>query len=55
MEPVIAAKYTAGKTPVLNINRIENGRRFWLATYRVNGKREARKVAAQFNAKPWNF
>lgn len=52
---ITAAEYTAGKQPQVNINIIKNGRRSWVATYRVTGKREARKVAAQFNAQPWNF
>jgi len=51
----IAAEYTSGKQPRLSITQIENGRRTFLSTHPVSGKREARAVAAKFNAKPWNF
>ena len=27
----------------------------WTHLFRVDGKRQARAVAAQHNAKPWNF
>lgn len=37
------------------INEIVGGRRRQISTHTVSGKREARAVAAQFNAKPWNF
>lgn len=55
---VIAAEYTNGTNrypPTLYINRIENGRRSNIAAITVSGKREARKVAEEYNATPWNF
>lgn len=56
--PIIAAYFTNGSTirpAQLDINRIENGRRELIEVRTVSGKREARAVAAQFNATPWNF
>jgi len=56
---VIAAEYTQGSrriSPMVFISKIENGNREILVdSIAVSGKREARKVAAQFNAQPWNF
>lgn len=55
---MIAAEYTNGTakiSPVLWITKIENGRRELLQSYSVSGKREARKLAAELNAKCWNF
>lgn len=55
---MIAAEYTNGTakiSPVLWITKIENGRRELIQSYSVSGKREARKLAAELNAKPWNF
>jgi hypothetical protein len=40
---------------VLTINVIEEGRRNFIAEHKVDGKRAARAIAAQYNAKPWNF
>jgi hypothetical protein len=37
------------------IRVIENGRRHFIAEHKVDGKRAARAIAAQYNAKPWNF
>lgn len=56
--PILAAEFTSGSTvrpAQVVINRIADGRREWIATATVAGKREARAIAAQFNAKPWNF
>jgi len=39
----------------LTISVIEEGRRHFIAEHKVDGKRAARAVAAQYNAKPWNF
>ena len=53
-----AAEYTNGTakiSPMLFITKIENGRREYLNSYAVSGKREARKLANELNAKPWNF
>lgn len=58
MAPILAAEFTNGskaRPPQVVINRIADGRREWIATATVAGKREARAIAAQFNAKPWNF
>ena len=55
---MIAAEYTNGTakiSPMLFITKIENGRREFLQSYSVSGKREARKLAAELNAKCWNF
>jgi hypothetical protein len=55
---VIAAEYTNGTkryAPTLYINRIEDGRRSNIVAITVSGKREARKVAKEYNATPWNF
>lgn len=55
---MIAAEYTNGTakvSPMLFITKIENGRREYINGYSVSGKREARKLAVQLNAKPWNF
>ena len=53
---MIDAHYTKGNQPTLDIAVTTNGRRAWLAIgIKVSGKREARKVASDFNATPWNF
>jgi hypothetical protein len=56
--PTIAAEFTNGskaRSAQLSITRIANGRRERVATFDVAGKREARALAAQHNAQPWNF
>lgn len=58
MESVLAAEYTTGTNrypPTLYINQITNGRRSNVAAYNVSGKREARQLAKQHGATPWNF
>lgn len=53
---MLEAHYTTGKQPTLCIATTVNGQRKWIAErIAVAGKREARKVAAQHNATPWNF
>jgi len=55
---MFAAEYTNGTakiSPMLFITKIQNGRREYVNGYSVSGKREARKLAAELNAKPWNF
>lgn len=37
------------------ITVIDNGRRTIIAEHKVDGKRAARAIAAQYNAEPWNF
>ena len=57
-DTVLAAEYTTGTNkypPTLYINRIANGRRSSVAAFAVRGKREARQLAKQYGAKPWNF
>ena len=39
----------------ITISVIEDGRRHFIAEHKVDGKRAARAIAAQYNAKPWNF
>jgi acyl-CoA thioesterase len=58
MESILAAEYTVGSKrypPTLYINRITNGRRSSVAAFTVSGKREARQLAKQQGAEPWNF
>lgn len=58
MQEVLAAEYTTGTNrypPTLYINRIADGRRSNVAAYNVSGKREARQLAKQHGAMPWNF
>ena len=55
---VLAAEYTTGTNrypPTLYINRITDGRRSNVVAYNVSGKREARQLAKQHGATPWNF
>lgn len=53
---VLAAEYTrAAKGGVLSFCEIDGGRRKWLGSQNVAGKREARALAAAQNATPWNF
>ena len=55
---VIAAEYTNGTNrypPTLYINKIVDGRRSNIAAITVSGKPEARKVAKEYDATPWNF
>jgi hypothetical protein len=40
---------------VVNIDIIDAGRRTPIAEHPVEGKREARLIAAQYDAQPWNF
>ena len=58
MESILAAEYTVGSKrypPTLYINRITDGRRSNVAAFNVSGKREARKLAKEQGAEPWNF
>ena len=58
MQDILAAEYTTGTNrypPTLYINRIADGRRSNVAAYNVSGKREARQLAKQHGAMPWNF
>lgn len=55
---VLAAEYTTGTKrygPTLYINRIADGRRSNVIAFNVSGKREARQLAKQYGAQPWNF
>ena len=55
---ILAAEYTVGSKrypPTLYINRITDGRRSNVAAFTVSGKREARQLAKQQGAQPWNF
>ena len=55
---ILAAEFTKGGAAypaTLDINRIIDGRRTNVITFNVASKREARQLAAQYSAKPWNF
>lgn len=55
---MIAAYFTRGgknKLDLLDLVRIVDGQRTVLETYEVMGKREARKIALNAGAEPWNF
>ena len=53
---MLEAHYTSGKQPTLCIAKTVNGQRNWLKErIPVAGKREARAIAAKFDATPWNF
>lgn len=55
---VLAAEYTNGTNrypPTLYINRIIDGHRTNMIAFNVTGKREARQLAKQYGATPWNF
>ena len=57
-DSILAAEYTVGSKrypPTLYINRITDGRRSNVAAVNVSGKREARKLAKEQGAEPWNF
>ena len=51
----LEAHYTTGKQPTLSFAVTTNGRRDWLDTVPVAGKREARQVIAARGAVAWNF
>jgi len=51
----LEAHYTTGKQPTLSFAITTNGRRDWLDTVPVAGKREARQVIAARGAVAWNF
>jgi hypothetical protein len=55
---ILAAEFTS-KTKrypaTLYINQIANGRRSNVVALTVTGKREARQLAEQYGATPWNF
>lgn len=55
---VLAAEYTSRRRTApatLVLNRIIDGRRTKLVGFNVASKREARKLAKQYGATPWNF
>jgi hypothetical protein len=55
---VLAAEYTNGsktRSPTLNLNRIIDGRRSPVIGFNVANRREARQIAKQYGATPWNF
>lgn len=58
MTYTLAAEFTSGskrRAPTLDINRIANGHREYVETITVVDKREARRVAKDLGATPWNF
>jgi len=55
---ILAAEYTTGskaRSAQVAINLIRDGRRQSLHVQAVSGKREARAIAVEFGAHPWNF
>lgn len=53
---ILAAAYYAGcGRKTLLIERVAGGRRTVLEEIAVAGRREARRIAAERGAKPWNF
>jgi hypothetical protein len=55
---VLAAEFTKGgaRSPsTLDLNRIIDGQRTRMVSFNVAGKREARQIAKQYGATPWNF
>lgn len=55
---MLEAHYTNGsktQRATLAIARTVNGRREWLDRMAVFSKPEARKIAAELGAQPWNF
>ena len=55
---ILAAEFTSrgkGLPATLDINRIIDGRRSNVISFSVGGKREARKLAERYGARPWNF
>lgn len=55
---VLAAEYTNGgrnAPATLILNRIIDGHRTKVIGFNVSGKREARQLAKQYGATPWNF
>lgn len=54
----LAAEYTQGSrrsSATLVLNRIIDGYRTRLIGFNVANKREARQLAKQYGATPWNF
>ncbi len=57
-EQALEAHYTAaarGLPAMVKIAERSNGRRTWTSSHEIDGKREARRIAAVFGATPWNF
>lgn len=55
---VLAAEFTKGgaaRPSTLDLNRIIDGHRSRVVTFNVASKREARQIAKQYGATPWNF
>ena len=55
---ILAAEYTVGgasRSPTVALNRIVDGRRNPIITFKVRNKKEARTIAQSYGAKPWNF
>lgn len=55
---VLAADYyprSSREPATVVLNRIIDGHRTRVMGFRVQNKREAREIAARYNATPWNF
>lgn len=58
MMGILAAEFTSrgrNAPAVLDLTRIIDGHRTHVIAFRVSGKREARQLAKQYGAQPWNF
>ena len=55
---VLAAEFTKGgasRPSTLDLNRIVDGHRTRIVSFNVANRREARQIAKQYGATPWNF
>lgn len=55
---ILAAEFTkggSGRPSILDINKIVDGYRTNIISFKVATKREAREVAKQYGARCWNF
>lgn len=55
---ILAADYMVGgrgSPATLILNYVVDGRRNKVIGFNVSGKREARQLAKQYGAQPWNF
>ena len=58
MMGILAAEFTSrgrNAPAVLDLTRIIDGHRTRVIAFRVSGKREARQLAKQYGAQPYNF
>lgn len=53
--PAAVKRANPGMIAKLEITKIENGRRELITAFYVEGRIHARRLAAAYNATPWNF